>query len=132
MKNSNLPFGPKNNSENIFKIHTCGSHFLLNHFTFLKGGLLHKITISVTKITFFPHDGISKKKNKHFMIHTKCKFKQNFLPVFNFTGRRPEKFEKISHFVLKYNFLKSRDFFSKLWTVLSNALLKKQVGKIQM
>ena len=44
---------------NIFEVPPCASHFLLIHFTSYEGGLLHKITISVTKITFFAHGGIS-------------------------------------------------------------------------
>ena len=44
--------------KNIFKIHPCGSHFLLIHFNFLKAELLHKITISVAKITLILHEGI--------------------------------------------------------------------------
>ena len=59
-------FWPKNDGEKwprkiVFEIPLCRSYFLLIHFTSLKGGLSYKITNSVTKITFFPRGGISKK-----------------------------------------------------------------------
>ena len=59
-------FWPKNDVEkwcrkNIFEIPSC--HFLLIHFTYQKGGCLHQMTNSVTKMAIFPQGGISKKKS---------------------------------------------------------------------
>jgi hypothetical protein len=51
-------FWPKNDVEkwsrkNMFEIHSCP--FLLIHFTSQKGGFLHQMTNSVTKMAIFLH-----------------------------------------------------------------------------
>ena len=49
----------KSDLKNYFEIPPCGSYFFLIYFTSKKGGLLHKITNSLMKITLFAHGGVS-------------------------------------------------------------------------
>ena len=52
----------KSGLEKIFlKFLHARAIFLVSHFTSYKGGFLHKITNSLTKMTNFVHGGISKK-----------------------------------------------------------------------
>ena len=77
-------FWPKNDGKkwsrkNIFEIPSCRSPFLLIHFTSRKGGFLHQMTNSVTKMAIFPHGGISKKLLGTYM-DKKCKRNLRKLP----------------------------------------------------
>ena len=78
--------GKKWSRKNIFEIPSW--HFLLIHFTYQKGGCLHQMTNSVTKMAIFPHGGIS---TKLFLVYEDWRYgKLNYKP----------KFSSIFHFVL--------------------------------